>query len=208
MINLTYSEIAYLFADTIVPDRAKLLNYDAHPSGQKIPFTKLAQKMVIAAVIFLSEKGFVQLNVQNIKRLFIIPSRDVFIKKTKDSDNTISGIETTLLNTLDSRETPLSKAIYHLLSEDESSPWGQIVLFSKKSLVEKKVLYIEERAQSIFSTKRYLFSKDGIDQFLPQLTTVKKAIDSLSEQEELSRLITSAVKSGMDARKEQSTSDD
>lgn len=207
MVNLTYSEIVYLFGDKFVSERGGLVNYDSHPSGVKIPVGKLAQVMVTAAVVYLSEKGLVELSVKEAKKLFVFSGKDIFIKKIKDADKEVTGIEAGFLNYL-KEETKLSKAVYWLLSDDESSPWGQIINLSKQSLAEKKVLKLEEKAKSIFSAKKYLYDPKVLSEYQADFEQVQKALGEFSLQKEISNLVFSAVKSGMNSRKEQSSSDD
>lgn len=206
-MNLTYSEIVYLFADKFVSDRAGLVNYDSHPSGVKIPVGKLAEVMVTAAVVYLSEKGLIELAVKDVKKLLLFSGKDIFVKKIKDDDKEVTGIEFGFLNYL-KEETKLSKAVYWLLNEDESSPWGQIIWLSKNSLTNKKVLNLEEKAKSIFSAKKYLYDPKILTEYSTDFEKVQKALTEFSKQKEVSNLVSSAVKSGMNARKEQSSSDD
>lgn len=206
-MNLTYSEIVYLYADKFVSDRASLVNYDSHPSGAKIPAGKLAEVMVTAAVVYLSEKGLVELAVKDVKKLLLFSGKDIFVKKIKDGGEEVTGIESGFLNYL-KEETKLSKAVYWLLNEDESSPWGQIIYLSKKSLADKKVLQLEKKSKSIFSAKKYLYDPKVLSEYQADFEKIRKAIAEFSKQKEVFNLVSSAVKSGMNARKEQSSSDD
>jgi len=207
MVNLTYSEIVYLFGDKFVSERGGLVSYDSHPSGVKIPVGKLAQVMVTAAVVYLSEKGLVELSVKEAKKLFVFSGKDIFVKKIKDGGSEVTGIESGLLNYI-KEETKLSKAVYWLLSDDESSPWGQIIYLSKNSLAQKKVLQLEEKAKGIFSTVKYLYDPKVLSQYNVDFEKVQKALAEFFKQTEVSKLVFSAVKSGMAARRAQSSSDD
>lgn len=206
MQNITYSEIIYLFADKILSDRSKFINYDSHPSGEKLPVHKLSHEMVLGATVYLIQKGFIKLYIKNVKKLFLFPGKDIFVKRTEKNREVITGIEGRLLENIQD-ETKLSKAVYYLLSEDESSPWGQIINISKRSLVDKKILSIETKS-GIFSVKRYVYDPQILSQYTPYFNEMKQNVLQFSKDIELYKFVFSAVKSGIASRKEQSTSDD
>ncbi len=203
--NLTYSEIIYLFADQIVPERSKFLTYDLHPTGEKISAKPLSYKMILAALVYLQDKGLISFSVKEVKKLIFLSGKDIFAKRTKEAKN-LTGIEQILMDYI-KKEANVRTAVYYILNDDESSPWGQVINIAKNSLVEKGFLTIEKK-QAIFSAKKYFFNQEKVKEVQPLLENVKKSIVSISSDNELYKLLESAVKKGIDARKEQSTSDD
>ena len=206
-IELTYSEIVYLFADKAVSERSGLFNYDTHPSGEKISVKPLSHKMVTAALAYLIEKGYVTLSVKEVKKLIFLSGKEVFGKKIKDAGQDITGIEKILFDNF-KNETKVQKAVYYLLNDDESSPWGQIVNISKNSLVQKEFLFIEKERKNIFSAKRYLYDENKIKEITPLYEEAEKNLTQFSAKADINKLVESAVKKGIASRHEQSSSND
>ncbi len=204
---LTYSETVYLFADSLIKDRSKLFNYDSHPSGQKIPYVKLAHMMVLAAVQYLVEKQYVELMVKDVKKLFIFPGKDIFLKRLKTDNTDLTGIEKKLFDYIKD-ETKLFTAVYFLLDTDYSSPWGQIVILSKDSLVGKNILQKEAKAKHIFTTKKYLYDAQILNKYESSLNIVQFSLERIKQDIKIYRLIEKSIASGMAARVERSSSDD
>jgi hypothetical protein len=207
MTNLTYSELVYMFADKAVSDRSGLVNYDSHPSGQKISVKPLSQKMVLAAFVYLIENSYISLTIKDVKKLFFIPSKAVFAKKCKDAGTDVTGIEKILLHNF-KEETEVSKAVYWLLNDDETSPWGQVIVLSKNSLVEKGFLELEKERKNIFSTIKYLYVENKKDEMTPTYNETEKKLSEFSKTTEGYSILEQAVKSGIASRKEQSSSSD
>ena len=205
--ELTYSEIVYLFADKFVSERSMLVNYDAHPTGGKISVKPLSHKMVTAALAYLVEKGYVSLLVKEVKKLIFLSGKEVFGKKIKDAGPDITGIEKVLFDNF-KNETEVRKAVYYLLSDDESSPWGQIVQISKKSLAEKGFLLLEKERKHLFATKKYLYDENKIKEIAPLYEETEKNLARFSAKADIYNLVENAVKKGIAARREQSSSDD
>lgn len=205
--HLTYSEVIYLFANKSISDRSRITNYDRHPSDEKVSAKPLSHKMVIAALAYLVQQGYVTLEIKDVKKFFIFPSKEVFGKKVKDAGVEVTGIEKVLLDNF-KYETEVHKAVYYLLNADESSPWGQIITISKNSLVQKELLYIEAERKNIFTAKRYLFVENKIVEFFPQLEEVERKLEEFSSNKNMFKMIENNVKTSIAARKEQSSSDD
>lgn len=205
--GLTYSEVIYLFADRSVSERSKLVNYDTHPSGEKISVKPLSHKMVIAALTYLVEKGYVSLSVKDVKKLIFLSGKEVFGKKLKDSGPDITGIEKALLDNF-KNETEVRKAVYYLLNDDESSPWGQIVQISKNSLVEKGFLIMEKERKNIFTAKRYLYGENNLKGIASSYEEVEKNLKQFYVKADIYKLVENAVQKGIAARRAQSSSDD
>ena len=205
--DLTYSEVIYLFADKSVSERSRLVNYDAHPSGEKISVKPLSHKMVTAAVAYLVEKGYISLSVKEVKKMIFLSGKEVFGKKLKDAGPDITGIEKVLLDNF-KNEKEVRKAVYYLLDDDESSPWGQIVWISKNSLAEKGFLSVEKERKNIFATKKYLYDEKKIKEVTPLYEETEKNLAQFCAKAETNKLVENAVRKGIAARREQSSSDD
>jgi len=205
--ELTYSEVIYLFAEKSVSERSRFVNYDTHPGGEKISVTPLSHKMVIAALAFLVENGYIALSVKEVKKLFIIPGKDVFGKKLKDAGQEVTGIEKVLLNNFKD-EKEVSKAVYWLLDDDETSPWGQVVYISKHSLSEKGFLVLEKERKNIFTAKRHLFGEKNRETAKTFYEEAEKKLKQFSEKADIYKLVEKAVKNGIASRRARSSSDD
>ncbi len=205
--NPMYSEVVYLFAENAIPERSHFFTFDQHPSGEKISFKPLSYKMVLSALVYLFDKKYITLTVKDIKKLFIFPGKSLFGVKIKEEDLEITGIEKKLLDNFKT-ETEISKAVYYLLDEDESSPWGQIVTISKDSLIEKNFLEKETERKNIFSTKKYLFSKRSRDDAYNVYREMEYKMEEFSSNRAFFEIAQKAVKQGIDSRIEQTSSDD
>lgn len=206
-IGLTYSEIIYLFADKAISERSKFLNYDHHPSGEKISFKPLSYMMVTAALTYLEDNGYISLTIKEVKKLIFLSGKEVFGKKLKETDAHVTGIEKVLLGNFNT-EKEIHKAVYWLLNDDYSSPWGQIVAISKKSLAEKGYLTLEKERKNIFTPKQYLFGDKKIQDIIPAYEEVKNQISQFSLKTEVFKLIDKSVKNSINARIEHNSSDD
>lgn len=206
-IGLTYSEVVYLFADKAVSERSRFVNYDTHPSGEKISVKPLSHKMVIAALAYLIEKGYIALSVNEVKKLIFLSGREVFGKKLKEAGPDVTGIEKVLLGNFKT-ETEVRKAVYWLLNDDESSPWGQIVWITKNSLAEKGFLEVEKERKNIFTAKRFLYVGDHIKTVTPVYQQAEKNLEQFYAKADVCKLVKNAVEKGIAARIERSSSDD
>lgn len=205
--NLTYSEVVYLLADKFILDRSRLLNYDSHPTGEKISIKPLSHLMVTAALAYLVEKGYISLSIKEVKKLIFLSGKEVFGKSLKDAGSDLNGIEKILFDNF-KKETSVRTAVYYLLNDDESSPWGQMVQISKNSLVQKGFLYVEKERKNIFAAKRHLFGEKNINEATSLKETVEKSLAEFSAKADIYKLVENAVKNGIAARRAQSSSDD
>lgn len=206
-IDLTYSEVIYLFADKSVSERSRFVNFDTHPSGEKISIKPLSHKMVIAALAYLVEKSYVSLSVKEVKKLIFLSGKEIFGKRLKDVGPNITGIEKVLFDNF-KNETEVRKAVYYLLGNNESSPWGQIVQISKNSLVQKGLLFIEKERKNIFTVKKHLYNEKSIKEIAFLHEEVEKNLAQFSAKADIYKLVEDAVKKGIASRLEQSSSDD
>ena len=206
-INLTNSEVIYLFANKSVSERARLVNYDNHPSNNKISIKPLCLKMVVGALAYLVDNGYLTLSIKNVKKLIFLSSRQVFGKKIKEAGSDVTGIEKILLNNF-KNESQVSTACYYLLDSDETSPWGQVVVISKNSLVEKGFLEIEKERKNIFSTKKYFYVENKLKHIDPVYNDTEKNIKLFSANKDIYRLVENAIKNGIGSRQEKSSNDD
>jgi hypothetical protein len=204
MVDLTYSEIIYLFADKYVSKRSKLVNFDTHPTGEKITAEPLARKVVLAALVYLHENKFISLSIKEEKKLFIFSGKELYINKTGEQKN-LSGIEKKLIENIDG-ETKVWRAVYYLLGDDEVSPWGHFVNIAKQSLVEKGILSVTKE-KKIFSFPKYSFNKDR-EQFKKEYEQAVNAVKKFSQNNELNSLATKAIDKGIGLRREYQSSDD
>lgn len=206
--ELTYSEVVYLFANKAVSERSKLFNYDVHPSNEKISIKPLSHKMVTSAIAYLVDKGYLTLSVKTVKKFIFLSGKEVFGQKIKEAGPEITGIEKGLLDYFNN-EKEVSKAVYYLLDDDESSPWGQVVNISKNSLLEKGFLIIEKERKNIFTAKRYLYDNERkITETASFYEEAEKKLVEFSTKADIYKLVENAVKSGIAARLAQSSSSD
>jgi len=204
---LTYSEITYLFADKVVSERSRLFNLDNHPSGQKITVKPLAHRMVAAALIYLIEKEYASLTVKDVKKLFFFPGKAVFGTQLKEAGPDVTGMERVLLENLKT-ETGIEKAVYHLLDSDEASPWGQAVVITKNSLVEKGYLALEKETK-LFRTKKYLYGTRDIRELASKFEEAQHTLAKFVDKTPYYKMIEGEIAKGLADRQERSsTSDD
>ncbi len=210
-INLTYSEIMYLFADKFISQRAKLANMEKHPTGEKIPVKPLGNLMATVALVFLKEKGYISLSIKDVKNLFIFPGKDVFATKlkeaTSDSPDALSGIELKLLNNIGD-DYKVRSAVYYLLSNDETLPWGHIIHISKRSLVEKGYLNTTEEKKLLRTVTKYSINSEKAAAAEALIPVVNKALADFSETGEVYKLSLRAIEGGIASRQEHEDSSD
>lgn len=207
-VDLTYSEVIYLFAEKAVPERSWLINLESHPTGQKISVKPLSHKMVIAALVYLVDRGYVELSIKEVKKMIFFKGKEVFGKRIKNAGVDITGIEKILLENF-KNETEVHKAVYYLLNDDESSPWGQIVALSKVSLAEKGFMLVEKVKKLIFVTDKYQIVESKKNESLSFYEEAKQKLrEFTSKNKDLYKMIEKNVVQSIAARMEQSSSDD
>jgi len=204
---LTYSEVVYLFGDKFLSERSSFVNKDIHPSGEKISIKPFSKMMVIAAFLYLEEKGYICLLTKEVKKMLFFSGKDVFATKKRQDTRELSGIEKALLNNIGD-ETKIRDAVYNLLRENETSPWGIIINISKKSLVEKGFLNEEVKRKFIVVSKKYYFNEKKIKEVESLYERVRELIGKFSLKVDTYKLVESGVLKGMATRVEHSSSDD
>lgn len=205
--GLTYSEIIYLFAEKAISERSWLINYESHPTGQKISVKPLSHKMVIAALVYLVDRGYIELSVKEVKKMIFFKGKEVFGKQIKSAGTDITGIEKVLFNNF-KNETEVHKAVYYLLNDDESSPWGQIVALSKVSLAEKGYMLVEKVKKLIFVTHKYQIVESKKNESLSFYEEAEHKLKEFASKKDLYKMIEKNVVQSIAARMERSTSDD
>lgn len=204
--KLTFSETIYLFADKFVTQRARFVNLENHPGGEKFPVKILGELMVIAAINFLEKKGYIRTNIKDVKKLLIFNSKDVFAERTREVSQEITGIEEILLQNI-SENTKLQTAVYYLLTSDDVLPWGDIINISKQSLVKKGFVRAEQEKKFIGYVTKYFLVPDKLGEVEAYVNDVKASLNDYSRDVKYS-FITKAVGKGISARVEQQGADD
>jgi len=189
---VTQSELVYIFADKLISQRANFVNTYKLPSGERLPVKVLAQSMVLAAWAELVNRKLITLAIKDIKKLLLFSGKEIFAKKlVTDQKSELSGIEKILISNID-QETKVRDAVYNLLSEDESSPWGQIIYLNKKSLIAKGLLNQEGNQ----------FDQAEIKKLQSKFSLLQQQFDHFSFTGETLELLNQAIKKGMNARVE------
>lgn len=202
-----YSEILYLFADQALKDRSRFVNKENHPSGESISVKPLSHLMVSSALAYLMQEGYISLQVKQVKKLFLFPGKAVFGKQIKENDGKVTGIEQVLLNNFQ-KETDVEKAVYYLLDSDESSPWGQVIHLSKESLAQKGLLNVISEKKFILTVKHFEYDREKIQSLFPLYQQVLQQFESFKHSVDMYEVLDKAVKKGLAARVEQSSTDD
>jgi len=200
-ITLTNSELVYLFADKLVSQRSRLVNYDRHHCGEKISIKPLAQAMVTAAVAQLVDQKYISLELREVKKLIFLSGKEVFANRDKNGERELSGIEQRLIKNID-QDTKLRDAVYNLLNQDTTSPWGQIVKFSKDSLVGKGWLVPAEEKKMFVGQMKYAFDPKKREELIGEFENLKKRFDRFSFDKRMHETIVGAINKGMSARVE------
>jgi len=201
----TYSEIIYLLADKFCSQRSKFISYDLHPSGEKITSKPLAIQMILGALVYLVKNKYVNLVIKDVKKLFIFPGQDVFMTQNQKLSANVTGIERRIFNNINV-ETCVNHTVYNLLSEDDSSPWGQIINICKKSLLDQKYLIAGEK--KIFSAQTYIFDQAKLEEVSKMQREVSEALKLFERDTKLFQLTEKAVIGGMNSRVEHDSSVD
>lgn len=204
--ELTYSEMVYLFADKFVSQRAKFVNIVNHPGGEKIPVKVLGDLMISSAVLFLERQGYIKLFVKDVKKLVFFNGKDIFADRLKNSSGEVTGIESILLQNI-SGETKLQKAVYNLLTADDVLPWNPVIEVSKQSLVEKGYINSSKEKKLLGYVTKYSMNKEKVGEAVFSMVEVQDILHEFSSRGDY-EMIMGAVKKGISARIEHSSSDD
>lgn len=193
-----YSYTVYLFAEKYIPI-AKTLEYKEElPNGTKVNQKKLANEVILAALVCLQEKGFIELSLKESKILFI-KKVDAIVKKLKENDGSLESIEAKILQSAHT-ERKVSDITRDLI-DYSYNPWEDVVNIVKGSLLQKGILQKEEKGKILF-IKTY---KAGLTGELPQEEVSKQdgyesAVNNFKQTEQLYEKVISGINSGISAK--------
>ena len=205
-MNITYSEILYLFADKFVTQRAKFANLDNHPGGEKFPVKVLGETMVLAATIFLENKGYIKTSVKDVKKLLLFNGKDVFAERLNEPSIETTGIEQILLQNIQG-EVKLQKAVYNLLTSNDVLPWGHIINISKQSLVKKGFISAEQEKRLLGHVTKYRLVPDKVREAEVLINEVETALNGFKSDAKYTS-VAKALSRGIASRVEHESSDD
>ena len=161
--------------------------------------------MILGALVYLVKNKYVNLVIKDVKKLFIFPGQDVFMTQNQKLSANVTGIERRIFNNINV-ETCVNHTVYNLLSEDDSSPWGQIINICKKSLLDQKYLIAGEK--KIFSAQTYIFDQAKLEEVSKMQREVSEALKLFERDTKLFQLTEKAVIGGMNSRVEHDSSVD
>jgi hypothetical protein len=157
-----YSNTLYLFAEKYIPE-AKMLDWKEElPSGAKVNQKKLGELSLVAALVYLREKGFIELDLQERKILFV-KTRELVVKHCKEDDGSLNGLES-VIHQIVKDEMKLDTVIWNILPREVMNPWSDIISITKQALTEKGILGIEPNGKILFITR----TKSAIQGDLPE----------------------------------------
>jgi len=204
-VKLTFSEIIFLFADRYISDRAKFINTYSHPSGGKLPVKPLSVTLVLAALAYLVEEGYVTLSVKEVKKLFIFSGREVMITPLKKNGVQLNSLEE-IIYTNSGVGASLRKAVYNILSSDESIPWGQITNIVRDAVYDKGFLDVTEK-KFLTVIKSYAIKKNRVSEYEDEFEKAKTALQKFQSNPIYDEVI-KAIEKGIADRQEHISSDD
>ncbi len=205
--KLTYSEIVYLFAEKFVSERAKFVNQESHPSGEKYPAKTLGYFMIAAAFEYLKKYGYISIEIKDVKKMILFNGKDVIVNKLKDASAEITGIEHNLLANI-KNNTKLEYAVYNLLSADENLPSGHMIAISKDSLAQKGFLTTTEEKKFLGKVKVFSINQEKYSSALSMLPEVETALVNFRNDAQYYSTLMDFVKKGVVMREERSDSFD
>lgn len=213
---LSASEMVYLQGDKFAQkagifNKVKLLHID-----QDVNVNELVMNMLAAAFLWAEESGAVRLEIRQKKVLLgLAKSTSLFVDPVRLLDFPKDSFEAALYPLASQlavkNQNEVSNVIYAWLGADSSSPWDEAVKMVQWGLAKRGLLeVIQEKKLKIFT----------VSHFEIPLATVQLAntlrpegIQSMflrcqQTRPEVWKMLAKHIKSGVDSRKEQSSSDD
>lgn len=144
-----YSDIVYLYGDKFSPE-AKLLDFKEElPNGKKVNQKTLAKQEVFAALCSLYADKYIDLYVEEGKILFF-KTKTAKAKKLATASKA-TGLEKALAEQIGDN-TSIRDAVRSVIRYDCDNPWGVILKFVKKQLLDDGYLKQVEKGKILFVT--------------------------------------------------------
>lgn len=200
-----YSEVVYLFAETYFPKAGLLGNKEELPSGIKIDQKKLAYEVSLAALLYLKEKGFIDIYLKETKILFI-KKITAQVKKLKEDDGSLAGLEQAIVTLLKDGERSAYDITFFLI-ETSFMPYNDLVSYVRQSLFDKNILASEQKGKVLFvKTYKVSLNSEIPGSYNELKSHYDKAVLEFRNSGELYKKTFSALSSGIDARIESDSS--
>ncbi len=199
--NLTYSQVIYYFGDKFTTPAGILGAKEELPDGKRVMAPRLAEVMVLGALVYLVENEYLSLELKEFRRFFFFKHTELCLFKRRSDAGSLNGIELTLFNNVDEEQgTPLLHAVVALLRQDVSNPWSAVMNQTKRSMASIELLNVEEVKRSIGAVYKYHYNDELNVDLLPQLKRATDAISRLHENIELYDMCYKEIETGLKLR--------
>lgn len=214
--TLAASEMVYLQGEKFaakagVFNKVKLMHVE-----QDVNVNELVSTMLAAAFLWAEESGAVRLEVRQKKVLLgLAKSTTLFVDAVRAVEFPAGSLESAIYSLAGQfsakNQNEVSNVIYAWMGSDSSSPWQQVVKLVQGGLAARGLLeVVQEKKLKIFTVSHYEIPL-GTVQMALQLRP--EGIQSMllrcqQTRPDLWKMLTKQIKSGVDSRQEQSSSDD
>lgn len=175
---MMFSTIVYLHADKYVPE-ATLLNWKVViGDGTRIDQKKFAAQLIQVAVLYLRKHNFIELELQEKKVLFI-KTTNLVLKKCKDDDGTLSGLEAEIMHSL-IQDQSIYNVVRNIIPHDVMNPWSDLINITQRDLIEHGILDQDANGK-VTPTQRYDQTSESSMQNMRDLNQSLEEVTNLGE---------------------------
>ncbi|HYD35814.1 MAG TPA: hypothetical protein VD999_07165 [Vitreimonas sp.] len=205
-----YADTVYLFGDQFAPAAGMLGYKETLPNGTKVDQKRLAELVVIAALVEMSEQGYIKTYVKDGEFLFF-KTQTAVVSLEKKPAKSLGVFEHALLSVLDSaqKELSINDLLHYLLQRDSYNPWGEVTRFINENLINRGILEKTKDKQILFIKTYKNVLKGEIPQEEQQrLEKVKTALEHFKNNDPvLYKKVLDGVNNGISSRVVQSDND-
>ena len=192
-LDLTYSEIFYLFADQLVPISGIYSNSwnDIPISVNEVPQKELAKMLCICALVYLLDKNVIKLEIIELentisffKTKLIIKKKVVIVEKTSEYNPYLCSIEKKFYEKL-TRKKRVSDIVKSLIPDGVNDPSDVVISIVREDLIQKRYLS-EEKGQRIFiSWNRYIVNQEEKTKLEKKVEQIKQSLSVFKSYKDL-----------------------
>lgn len=185
--DLTYSEIAYLFAEQFV-QKANIFNSCEFISGNRVEQEQLAEMLCLGSLLYLMDKNIINLEIieiENRKLFWISREKIVIVTKTKNCNQDLYSIEkklfedvvygTSVADVVENSKygKRVSDIVKNLIPDGYGNPWNVVISIVREDLIQKGYLSVEEHRPllSFLFDDHYIVNQEktsGLEEILSQ----------------------------------------
>ena len=194
-LDLTYSEIVYLFAEQFIP-KAKSSDYTEFISDNKVKQTELARMLCLCALVYLMNKNLINLEIEYRRSFWIFRNNAVIVKNTTGHGHNLSSIEQKVFESAIERKS-VSDVVKSLISEIKYNPWDIVISIVRDDLIQKEYIFKNKYKYLLFFARyHYIVNQEKNPEFEKMISQTKLSLSIFKSNKDLYKKTCSEIEYG------------